>query len=756
MSTIDTKTPSPSQDDFHPVDTAPPSAPDVDGTTIETPPIADTSEQAEATKEKPQDYTNNSGKPGLPPPPSNVGSINEAVITQMFNPQQFIEFLKSSDVAPSPTDQQHKEELAKVKVDDPEIIALAAQLGISPGEAQEKLRITSMVYFKQLIKDLPEDEQNKLIFAQMNPKSAEGLSPALKELLKNINQSVNKELVLDMVGYGFSPGWAGVTPDSTEYNQAITAEFDAAFEKALSKMVLGEQITPQQALNLRTMHYIPGSFVKDETLQRLFSQLEGKVVANLRAKYGADANWTPRADTNYLKAVIDGFFRQNFQEQLNDYQPPLTNAQREEIMNLFANPGMTASSPEIDKIAKAITTMSINATIKKFGLESTWMPLIAPIINPKIDQKGLQLANDAFKTASDLYLRFKKMVDGLADGPLKSAYLDYLKVIGEALNTLQEFLYSLSSSDSATSKKLSKAHMDTALADIQRAQKQVDEAKAKEADTKKLDLGPLGDINNWIGQIISLAVSALVAVAAGVFLTPAVGVLIFAVAIAYFVDKARAADTGQPSLFDQMFSEINQVLDPGGAGAVTGLLSLFMSGGNPFLFLSMTSDAKTIQNVIKACGGDEMAQELGAAIFNGLSQVIIMSVLMIASGGAAAPAVIAELTATVAKALHTSIKTINTALYITSLVFTLAMGALQATQQGLQCQWELVQAEIGTILAKSEAASEEVKALIKTLRKLIDKMLDAMQGISEDIVGISNLQSKKYADFEAVTTEFQG
>lgn len=753
--TIDTNKPQSTPPDYNPsVDVSASGTGDTAVVTNEPPPIVDTTEQAEANADKQQqNYTNKSGTPSLPPPI--VGSIDETLIDQMFNQQKFIEFLKNSD-STNPTDQQHKEELALVKVDDPEIVALAAKLGISPGEAQEKLRITSMVYFKQLIKNMPEDQQNQLLFAQMNPTSAEKLSPELKALLKEINQSINKALVLDMTGYGFSDSWPGVTQDPTEFNNTITGEFDAAFEKALTKMTLGEQITPQQALNLRTMHYMPGSFANDATLQALFSHLEGSVVAGLRAKYGADADWAPKADTSYLRQVSDGFFRQTFQAQLKAYQPPLTQAQQEEIMNLFANPGMAASSAEIEKIAKTITTASIDATIKKFGLESTWMPAIAPITNPQINNKDFQLANDAFTTANGIYLKFSSMVNNLADGPIKAAYLDYLKVIGEALNKLQEFLYALSSTDAATSKKLSKANMDTTLADIQRAQKQVDEAKAKEADTKKLDLGPLGDINNWVGQLISLAVSICIAVAAGIILSPAVGILIAAMAIAYFVEKANAAATGKTSLFDQMFSEINKTLDPGGAGAVTGLLSLVMSGGNPFLFLSMTSDAKTIQNVIKACGGDLMAQELGAAIFNGLAQVIIMAVLMFATGGAAAPAVIAQITATIAKVLHTSVKTINTALYLTSLAFTLAMGALQATQQGLQCQWELVQAEIGEILSKSEAASEEVKTLIRALRKLIDKMLEAMQGISEDIVLISKTQSKKYTDASAITTDLQG
>lgn len=719
------------------------------------PTIVDTSEEAEGTEGRSNDYTNNAGKPGLPQP-ANVGSIDETLIAQMFDQEQFIEYLKSSDVGPSPTDQQHKEELAKITVNDPEIVALAAQLGISPGEAQEKLRITSMVYFKQLIKDMPEEQQNKLIFAQMNPDSAEGLSPELKALLKEINDSIKGEMVLDMTGYGFSDTWPGVTQDPTDFNYSITAEFDAAFEKALSKMLLGEQITPEQALNLRTMHYMPGSFASDATLQRLFSQLEGKVISDLKAKYGTDADWVPTADTDYLKRVADGFFRQTFQAKLSAYQPPLTDEQKTEIMNLFANPGLAASSAEIDKIAKSITTESVDATIKKFGLESSWLPVIAPIINPQLANADFQLATDAFNTANRIYLQFSAMVNGMPEGPLKSAYLDYLKVIGEALNKLQEFLYSLSSSDAVTSKKLSKAHMDTTLADIKRAQKQVDEAKAKEADTKKLDLGPLGDINNWIGQIISLAVSAVLAVGIGLIASPAVGMLVFAIAVAYFVEKARAADTGKPTIFDQMFSGINEVLNPGGAGAVTGLLSLFLSGCNPFLFLSMTSDAKTIQHVIEACGGDKMAQELGAAIFNGLAQIIILSVLMMASGGAAAPAVIAELTATVAKALHTTAKVINTALYVISLTFTLAMGALQATQQGLQCKWELVQAEIVEILSKSEAASEQVKALIRTLKKLIDKMLEAMNGISDDIVLISKQQSRKYTEASAVTNELQG
>lgn len=709
--------------------------------------IKDSSEASEE-KEKKKDYSRSAAKPEIPPPTGEAGSVNEAAIAQLYNPEKFIEFLKSSDIGPGVLTPQQKEELAKVKVDDKEIIALAAQLGISPGEAQAKLAVTSAFYFKQLIKDLPEDQQNKLIFAQNNPESAKNLSPALKALLANINQTIAKELIADTSVFKFSESWPGVPPDKANFNEEVTAEFDSTFEKKISDMKMGEQITPEQALNLRTMHYTPGAFANDKTLQALFSKVEGSVVADLRNKYGTDADWTPKADANNMNQITDGFFRQNFQTQLNAYQPPLTESQKQEVMNLFANPTTAPSSVEIGKISKTITTASINATITKFGLESTWTPVVGPIINPNIDAAGFKVATDAFNTAKSLYNKFSTMINGLPEGPIKSAYLDYLKVIGESLGQLQEFLYSLSSADATTSKKMSKANMEITLADIKRAQKQVDEAKAKEEDTKTLDTGGLGDFNKWIGDIMSLVISFCVAGPVGLI-----------IALAYFIDKCVSEDTGQPSKFSEMFDAINELpIGPGGQAVLTGLTSFVLSSGNPMMCLSMVGEAKSVQKLVESFGGDTMAQEITAAVFGAVAQIALMVAMMFCGGPAAATfmtsvmATITNISATAAKLA----KVVNNIINVISLVFNIVMGTLQATQQGLQANWELVQAEITTILSKSEAASEEVKALISTLKKLIQKLLDGLNGISEDILTISKTQGQKWTAASSITADIQG
>ncbi|MBA3816321.1 MAG: hypothetical protein H0X29_07350, partial [Parachlamydiaceae bacterium] len=650
--------------------------------------------------------------------------------------------------------QQQKDEFAKIQVDDPEIKALAAQLGVSPGELQAKLRGTESVYFRQLIKDLPEEQQNKLTFAHMNPDSANSLSPELKKLLGEINKAITDSITSDtsgLLGFKFSEDWAGVKPDNSEFTDKTTAEFDSAFEGALSGMVDGKQITSEQALNLRTMHYMPGSFSNNPALQSLFSKVEKSVVSDLQAKYGSGVDWAPKADSNYLKQVANGFFSQNFQEQLKNYKPPLSTDQQQEIMNLYADPKLTPSSGEIGNIAKSITSIGMAATIQKFGLDGTWQPVVGPIINPNLDPVAFKMATDALDTGNKLLDKFKTMVDGMPAGPLKSAYIDYLKVIGETLGKLQEFLYSLNSADSERSKKLSKANMETTIADIKRAQAQADEAKAKQADTKTLNLGPLSDISNWISQIVSLAVAFCM------------GPVFFAVALFYFIDKAVAEANGKPSITQNLFAELNTAVGPGGASAISGLLAVVLSGGNPMMGLSLMGDAKTIQNFVEACGGDKMAQEITAAVFNGVSQIVVMVALTLATGGAAAPSVLAQVTATIGKALSATTKAIesatkilNTTLNIVNITFTVAMGALTATQQGLQCNWEFVQAEVVKILSKSEAASEQVKVLISTLKKLIDKLLATMDGTSEDILMISKTQGKKYTDASAITAELQG
>nr|MBA3815890.1 hypothetical protein [Parachlamydiaceae bacterium] len=79
------------------------STPAAETNTTGKPPIRDTSEAAENNNAPQTDYQRSSGKPSLPAPAANVGTVDEAVINQIFNPNQFIEFLKSSDLTPTPS-----------------------------------------------------------------------------------------------------------------------------------------------------------------------------------------------------------------------------------------------------------------------------------------------------------------------------------------------------------------------------------------------------------------------------------------------------------------------------------------------------------------------------------------------------------------------------------------------------------------------------------------------------------------------------
>lgn len=752
--------------------------------------VTDSTAPSEGQKEVPV-YARPPGHPALLTPDPNLlpmpGSPDEAALAHIFDPQTLMESLKASDDAPAPGSPaaKRKEELDKEKVDDPEIVALAKQLGESPGALQEKLRTDADLAFNNLIKDLPEEDQNKLLFARQHPDAARNLRPDLKAKLDNYQEAINaflRDNVKTPDGEpAFSTGWKGVTTDSTAFDDTMKGEFDNDFEDALQAAVDRGDITSDQAAKIKTIHYMKTSsytpFADDTALQDLYKNVEQSAVSTLQQEYGFDTGFQPPVDSGFYTQMINGAFRQNFLAILDSTQDdkgqPLSDQDKQLIIKYYSNPNdpslqalSTDDSNRIATLAKATKAAAISEVISQYGLESTWMPVVTTIVSSTIDTPYYKVAQDAYNTGNEIYTKAKAMVDGMPDGPMKNMYMDYLKTIGVALNKLQQYLASLAGQDAAMSSKLSMAKTDTALADIARQQKQIEDAKAA-GHVKTINLGPLSHINGWMGKIVNLAISyAIAAVVAGQP-PPGSGIYLAALIVAsstfYFVDSAVAEGRGQPSFIQDGFKELNDII-PGGAGwALTGPLCCLLSAGNPLMCTSlMSQDAHVIQGFLATCGADQAGQEIGAAVFDGVAQIASTIVMMLATGGAAAPEAVAEVmdTVLIAGKTYTALGTtwdttvtVSTVCKAVGLAVQLTTGALEATSQAYQAKYEFAQAEVAKLMAQSEATTEATQALIATLKKLIDKLLQMMSGYSDWMLDISKLQDSKYTDVSSLASE---
>lgn len=680
--------------------------------------------------------------------------------------QRLLDAQEASDTPPPGSlAAQRKEALAKVQVDDPEIVALAEKEGLSPGEVQQDLQMTSNVSFKQMIKDMPEEDQQKLLFARSHPE-ASNLSPELQAKLKEINAAVTKS-VGESVGFGSD--WGGVPIDSSYLDLQVMDDFEDSFENNLRSAVDDGIVTEDQYKKLITMYYMPGAYAGDTDLQVKFQTFRDAAVGELQQRYGFKSDYRPPVDNSTFTQTTNGAFRAHFKNELNNTSPPLTDAQKDQIMAYYNNPNDPSLPKDptqlavIKTLANAIKGLSTAAVIKEFGLEPTWLPIVTSINNPAMDmglygvaKGGVELLNKLFKTIS-----------GNLSGEQQEKYSDYLKAVSEALNVLQQFLYSLEGSDAALSSKMSKANSDTTLSNIALQMKTARDLARKLSKAKHGIMGFMGKIakamapmdkaNDWMGKITTLVISCVIAALVFPIGGPVLAGIIIAAALFNVIDSAVAQATGKPSLTQQMSKAVNDAV-PGGCGwIVTGLMSVVLSGGNPMLYTTLlTSDTNTVQNMVKCFGGDEAAQQITAAVFGAVAQIVCMVAMTAMAGPAELPEALANIAAKTIKIGTKTVCTVGQLAQGMMIAYTVSTGTLQTMTGVYQAKMEFLKGDIADIQAKLDGMSEEIQALVKAVMKVIAKFMETLSGRSDEIADISKTKSGIIAEQSQIVTELTG
>lgn len=721
-------------------------------------------------------YTTGIGLPVLIPSSVNDPALAARTLNLINNPpqsvvQQTVQSLGS--ILPGVSVSEADAEAAQVVVTDPEINALAARTGVPAGIIQKNVQTEKNSDFASLIQNLSESDQERLTFAFNVPDQAKNLSPALQLVLANVTAKVNQDLKKD---FGFSANWQGVATDSTDFLNKLGTEYDTSFEKLLQAKVDDGSITAADAATLRAMHN--GLATGSPTLKNLLKTLEGQATAQLQAKYGFDVNYQPKGEVLFYNNVVNGDFSQTYQKMVAKYTGTATAEQKVLLAKYAANPNdpsipdsikqlavqianeqkqLLAAFPNPDNaspalpdnlktIAKSLIAGATQAIIEKYGLDTNWKPTITSLTPPGVDQASIDTANTALATAKEMLTQATNVANGLPDGPEKNQFLAFLKVVGEALNSLQEAIYSMQASQSITSKAQSRAKLDAQLNDIDKQQRAADEAREKEG--KMAGMGPIGKIFDWIFKIVILAVSI------------AFGPLAFALALAYFVDSAVSQGMGNKETFTQkMFQEIAKSMPPAAAAVVNLVLATVISlvSCNVFLAINLiTQDSQFMQQLVKACGGNEMAQAIAAMVFNMVAQIALMVVMIIVTGGAATGALVAQVGAMVARATGLALETATKAVRIAMIVMQVVISAIQISASAIKVNNNILLSQIDIIKGQAEAYSEEIQGMIAAMKKVIEKLLELLQGNTDAIVSISNFQGKKWDDASQISTDLAG
>lgn len=701
---------------------------------------------------------------------------------------------------PSPTtaQQDYYNSLNDTAMQYPEIVQMADNLGVSPGQIYAKVQGDRDANVQQQIANLPPDQQDKFKAAYFF-KDTSNLNPDEKALLETMINQANSDVGQDM---GLQTvNLNDVPPDSEAFTGQAIAVGGQSFEDAVNEAVAKGTMTQDEAnqvLSVRNGARSPDS-VSPHVLQ-LLKLMTGIAAQSpdmiaLQAKYGFGPDWLPPADATAYNAIINGDFSLSMQKSVKGYYGSVTDPAKQAIIDkLIANPNdpnafaganlsdaekqalieqagaianarmmilqyyadPTSLSPEDLKqygdIAKAMIDDAINGTIAKYGLDATWKPTITTLVS-EIDPASLQRLQETLNTLKGILDSATEMVNAMPDGPEKDVYLDYLKTISKMMIIIQDCINEMSASNCDISKKKSFLKLQMQLANLDKQKQAAEEVQKKQG--KMANMGPIGDIVKWVMYIVIVALAAAATVSTG-------NPLFLALAVAYVVDK----ETHPPgkSLLDQGFQAINSM--PGVAGQVAGIIisvaicaALCCVGGalGPIMALTVfCQDSNAVQNAAALGGADKATQAICAMAVQMVLTVALMVFLWVATAGASTGAMIATVAAEMAEVTALSVSTCTKIIYVAYVACMLTVVSLQATASGIELNNNILLAQIDKIKGSADKYSAEIEAMIEVLKKLINKLLEMLQGNTDWVANISSFLGKMWGDASKLTTEITG
>lgn len=722
-------------------------------------------------------YTSYSNSPNLRPSTVNDPIIAQKALQLVQNPspdkveQMATQYFDNYSQSVDNSLDKEIEETPEYTTNDPQVLALAEKNGVPVKVIIKNILQNQNDTFKELVSDTekyPKDVADKLTAAHYFPEGRESLSPELKAKLTDLERQVKANVANDL---GFSSDWDGlptIVPD--DFKATLMETFDTMFEKLLNEKIQEGSLSESDARTLKAMQ--AGLATGTPTLKNILAQIQAQMTAQLQAQFGFDVTMQAQLKGDvYYSNVINGDFAQAFIKKAQSWLPDnLSDAQKEALRQYSQNPNDPNIPASIKDLAKQISDqrkMLISAypdgsslpeelkgaltnlveettteIIAKYGLDATWKTNMTSLYAPGVDPVGMKVAQNTLNMAQEIYQEALKAGEALPEGPEKDTYLNFLKVIGQALQNLQDTIYSMQAASSNVSKNANRAKLDAQLNDIDKQQRAADKCAEQAAKTRSL--GPLGKIFEWLIKIIMMIIC---------FMMGPIGFLIMAF---LFVDSIASEATKGKGAVDLMMKGISDALPPGAAFALKLIISLIIAiaSANIYLFCMFAfQETKMIQDVTKACGGDKMAQEIAAMVVDMVVQLALMIVVMIFTGGAAVSYVAARMGEVIAKSVAASLKSISKIMLIVRMAMFVVTMSLQITTSSIKVNNSLILANIDMIKGDAEKYSEEIQALITILKKLIAKLLAMLQGAGKDIAAISEQQGKKWSDASQISSD---
>lgn len=463
--------------------------------------------------------------------------------------------------------------------------------------------------------------------------------------------------------------------------------------------------------------------------------------------------------------------------------------------------GVSASSsvktPITAENAEAAYRSSLDPTGKAVVTASG---LFSPPISPA------QFFSNADKMLNEISDMAAKLLASLPEGPDKTRFVDYLKMIQDALSQFGQLLRELQMHDSKGAVDRSKAALETSLAKIEKQrEEQAEMAKKSEEAAKKANI--MKALAPLFVFLLVLLLPLLLPLMMLPMLAPAIAMLM-ALIIGEICDQCATAAGKKPfaiqAIADAIMTAVEFIVDicatamnfPEEARKTAKLVfkmiatalvmvvttlacPLAVLGGGISALMSFLSATKVIKNTAMASGMEEeeaakVDMYVGIAI-GALAAIATLGLALVIPGaqggilssvGNAARSickaafdmitkilsVITNMIDKVAGKAASTVKAVLKAVFDPDMLLQMTMMGVQTTSAVVTYQQQSLLAEIALIHGRMDSDIELKDATIQMLKKMIKQLLDGLNGIGDDMASIAQSLKKTHTGVSEITS----
>lgn len=208
---------------------------------------------------------------------------------------------------------------------------------------------------------------NKIIFLHYNPDAASEMPPEIQDAY---NETEDQALAQTAQEEGLPDGWKPPA-DTLPYNTKISNAYDQAFKQLVMQ---DPTLTSDEKAELLTLHYSPDTKLPDaEELQSKLSDFNDEAASQVKEQFSLPDDFDPKPNTVEHDADLQGTFMEQFSENMDKVQPPLTQEQKDQLL---ATNGFNTQNlpPDLKAVFDKLKTTTLQELQQQAGFPPDWQP----------------------------------------------------------------------------------------------------------------------------------------------------------------------------------------------------------------------------------------------------------------------------------------------------------------------------------------------------------------------------------------------